>query len=207
MSDYFHVYNRGVDKRKIFANKKDFERFKLGISQFNTSEVLGSLNRERKLSKKTRLVNFVAYAINPNHFHFILEPIAENGVRRFMHKFTMGYSKYFNTKYRRSGALFQGKYKSIHIDSNEYLLYLSAYINLNHLVHSEKREGFSMAETSWGEYMGLVKKPLCDSSVVLLQFKNSKKYKEFAEDCLKSIKDRKLLLGELEKFNVEQILS
>lgn len=72
-----------------------------------------------------------------NHlsFHFILEQISEKGIEKLMQRVGMGYAKYFNNKYKRSDSLFQGTFKAIHIDTNEYLLHLSAYINLNHKVH------------------------------------------------------------------------
>ncbi len=85
--------------------------------------------------KNGKLVDFIAYCINPNHYHFILRQLVDGGLSRFMQKFGGGYTQYYNKKNQRSGVLFQGTFKSIHINSNEYLLYLSAYVNLNNKVH------------------------------------------------------------------------
>ena len=79
------------------------------------------------------LVEIVAYCLNPNHYHLIVKQISEKGIERFMQKIGTGYTNYFNKRYERSGALFQGKFKSIHIDSNEYLLHLSVYVFENRL--------------------------------------------------------------------------
>ncbi len=78
----------------------------------------------------------IAYCLNPNYFHFILEEILEKGIEKFMQKLGGGYPRYFNEKHHRTGALFQGKFKSVHIDSDEYLLHVSAYVNnLNICIH------------------------------------------------------------------------
>ncbi|KKQ83451.1 MAG: Transposase [Parcubacteria group bacterium GW2011_GWB1_38_8] len=111
-----------------------------------------------------------------------------------MHKLCMGYSKYFNAKYHRSGALFQGKFKAIHIDTDEYLLYLSAYVNLNDKAH--KHHGNS--RSSWKEYMDINVNGLCKKDIVLDHFKSRIEYAKFAKDALKSIVERKLLLKDLE---------
>lgn len=78
------------------------------------------------------MVKFIAYCINPNHYHFILQQVSEKGIEKFMQRLGMGYAKYFNNRRKRSGTLFQGKFKARHIDSNEYLLHVSSYVNLNY---------------------------------------------------------------------------
>ncbi len=151
-------------------------------------------------SGSKKLVNFIAYAVNPNHFHFILEQVAEKGIERFMHKLSMGYSKYINAKYKRSGALFQGSFKAIHIDSNEYLLWLSAYVNLNHRAHKYSHE--VSIKSSWQEY--IEENPhikLCmGNNIILDQFKNKKDYERFALEALKSIIKKKEQVRELENY-------
>lgn len=77
----------------------------------------------------------MCYCFNPNHYHFILTPLVDNGIEKFMHKLGSGFTRYFNGKYDRTGVLFQGPFKAIHIDSDEYLMYLSGYINLNNKIH------------------------------------------------------------------------
>lgn len=205
--EFYHIYNRGVDKRNVFTSQEDLDRFFKGIEQFNTPKVLGSLARGHRVSTGPRLVNIVAYCVNPNHFHFIIEQVAERGIERFMHKIGMGYAKYFNTKYKRSGALFQGKFKAKHIDNDEYLLHLSAYINLNHMAHGRGHSVSTLAKTSWAEYTGMVAPGagICKTEIILGQFKNKGAYKKFAESSLKSIVERKILLEELEDTGIELV--
>ncbi len=204
--ELYHVYNRAVDKKQIFLNEKDFDRFFKGIEQFNTPKILGSLGRGHRVSTSPRLVKIIAYCVNPNHFHFILEQIADKGIERFMHKLGMGYSKYFNTKYKRSGALFEGKFKAKLIDSDTYLLHLSAYINLNHLAHARGHRVSTLSRTSWGEYVQPnYPNAICDKKVVLDQFVSAKAYQKFAKESLKSIVEKKILLDELTESGIELV--
>ncbi|PIP55889.1 MAG: hypothetical protein CO183_02235 [Candidatus Zambryskibacteria bacterium CG_4_9_14_3_um_filter_42_9] len=192
--EFYHVYNRGVDRRIIFPHKRDFDRFLESMKIFNTKENIGNLTRHDNKKVKERLVDFIAYCINQNHFHFIITPLIKNGIEKFMHKLCMGHSKYFNAKYQRSGTLFQGKFKAIHIDTDEYLLHLSAYVNLNDKVHRHQGE----SRSSWKEYVEGGVSSLCRKDIILDRFKNRREYEVFAKEALKSIVERKLLLKDLE---------
>lgn len=192
--EFYHVYNRGVDRKIIFPHKRDFDRFLESMKIFNGKESVGNLTRYNNKEEKEELVNFIAYCINQNHFHFIITPLMENGIEKFMHKLCMGYSKYFNAKYRRSGALFQGKFKAIHIDTDEYLLHLSAYVNLNDKAHRHMGD----SRSSWKEYLENDMNGLCKKDIVLDHFKSRGEYAKFAKEALKNIVDRKLLLKNLE---------
>lgn len=197
--EFYHIYNRGVDKRNIFEDYEDMERFFESMREFNTVEPIGSLfevsfnNSDYKKEKKS-LVNFIAFCLNKNHYHFILEQVIDNGISEFMKRLG-GYTWYFNNKYERSGSLFQGPFKAVHINSNEYLLHLSAYINLNNKVHGL---GGETPKSSWEEYIGS-QKGLCKKEIVLGQFKDALEYKKFAEDSLDYIREKK----EMEKFLLE----
>ncbi len=206
----YHIFNRGTDKRIIFSEQNDLDRFFQSMEEFNTVEPIGSIyeNSFRKKSfgnpiskclQREKLVNFTCYCLNPNHYHFILEQLVDKGVEKFMQKLGIGYTKYFNQKYERSGVLFQGAFKTVHIDSNEYLLHLSAYINLNNRVHKFDQFGNSISKSSWDEYIEKSKNGFCEKSIILSQFNNTSEYKIFAEDSLKGIKERK----DMEKLLLE----
>jgi REP element-mobilizing transposase RayT len=211
--EIYHIYNRGVDKRVIFPTIKDMDRFFDGMSIFNNVNTIGSLDRttaacrhsvSTEVAEQDKLVKFIAYCLNPNHFHLILEQVAEKGIEKFMHKWEMSHSKYINAKYKRSGALFQGSFKTIHIDSNEYLLHASAYVNLNDRVHKYKHGMFT--KSSWDEYLSDKSVVgLCEKNIILEQFKNIGKYKQFAESTLQDIVQRKSLIQELENEGVELV--
>lgn len=202
-NEFYHIYNRGTDKRDIFIDNEDHARFLLGMKEFNVLNPIGSIYENsftkqlsgHKISKQRPLVKFIAFCCNPNHYHFILQQIAEKGIEKFMHRLGTGYTKYFNNKYKRNGVLFQGKFKAVHIDSNEYLLHLSAYANLNHLVH---QLGSSASKSSWNEYTKQKNNPVCDARIILNQFNDTNEYKKFAYNSLKDILERKRLYKELE---------
>src|SRR5260221_2766247 len=107
------------------------------------------------LEKKSAInVKILAYIVMPNHFHFLLQQISENGISIFVSKFTNSYTRYFNTKYDRVGPIFQGVFKAVHIETEEQLLHLSRYIHINAVVSEiiTKQELFSFPWSSLPEY-------------------------------------------------------
>lgn len=134
----YHIYNRGTDKRKIFLEHRDYARFlsllylSNGTSSVHISNHQGSTLMELlSLEKGEPLVDIAAYCLMPNHFHLLLKQKVDGGISKFMQKLTTGYTMYFNTKYQRSGTLFQGKFKSKQTGEDRYLKYLLSYIHLN----------------------------------------------------------------------------
>jgi len=135
--EFYHVYNRGTEKRIIFLDNQDYDRFLLLLYICN-GEIAVNLRRQgrtfaklAKVDKGKPLVGICVYCLMPNHFHFVLYELNEGGVALFMQKLITAYTMYFNKKYSRSGVLFQGKYKAVHINSDSYFQYLIAYIHLN----------------------------------------------------------------------------
>lgn len=197
--EFYHVFNRGNNKRPIFLTSFNLDRFLQSMQEFNIEEPIGSiyansfkeaLRSSTPKSEKKKLVDFVCYCLNTNHFHVLIKQLADNGIIKFMHRIGTGYTNYFNEKNKSSGALFQGRYKAIHVDTNEYLLHLSVYINLNYKVHQLRSSTPKLCKSSWGEYMG-AEEGFCNKRIVLSQFKNIQDYKSFVEETLKTIKDKK----------------
>jgi putative transposase len=204
--EYYHVYNRGVDKRKIFLDKKDHERFILYLDFMNDEKdglfiLWRNYSRNHDgtrpaeflrshLSQRKPLVEIVAYCLNPNHYHLILKQVEKNGITEFMRKIGTGYTMYFNKKNKRSGVLFQGKFKSVYINSDDYLLYLSAYVNCNSEVH-----GIDQAEkyqwSSFKDYQSPSKSLASGKAIVLNQFKSSAEYARFAKCRAEAMKEKR----------------
>jgi putative transposase len=198
--EIYHIFNRGVDKRKIFSDQKDLNRFFQSMLVFNHTEPIGSLFEQsfQKDKIKKPLVKFVAYNLLPNHFHFILEQVSEGGISEFMKRLLGGYTWYFNNRHKRSGSLFQGTFKSKHIDSNEYLLHVSVYVNLNDKILLGDKTA-KLIKSSWEEYLGKNKENFCKKDLVLDQFKNIEEYKKFTLSSLEDIRFNKEKYSELEK--------
>lgn len=208
--EYYHIYNRGIEGRIIFNEQKDLDRFIESIEEFNSSESEGgiyknSFEKHQKKKAGDKLINIICYAFNPNHYHFLITPLVENGVETFMQKLGTGYTMFFNAKYKRRGSLFQGTYKSVHINSNEYLLHLSVYINLNDKVHQLRGLTSQLVKTSWKSFASGKNDPLLgDANIISGQFKNHQEYKKFAEEILPEIIEHKKLSKELEEVMIDE---
>ncbi len=146
-NSYYHIYNRGVEKRNIFLDNQDYSVF---LSYLKTyllpkdeaslkkaiSSKESSIQEKDKAHKILRLKNYfnnielLCYALLPNHFHLLIKQ-NENAINHFMNSLGTRYGMYFNKKYKRKGVLFQGVYKAVLVESEEHLLHLSRYIHLN----------------------------------------------------------------------------
>lgn len=150
--ELYHVYNRGVDKRDIFMEEQDYLRCIHDLWEFNDrnpaahpyykpqySEVgLPKVSRAiiRKLPQRPPrqlLVKLHAFCLMRNHFHLFVEPLSDTAMTEFMRKLGTGYTNYFNLKYKRSGALFQGIFKAVQVDHDSYFMHLFYYIHCNPL--------------------------------------------------------------------------
>ncbi|HSX18812.1 MAG TPA: transposase [Candidatus Saccharimonadales bacterium] len=155
---YYHVYNRGVEKRRIFEETRDYQRFvnyfKLYLSPIE------SLRREDPLLRSSIVnanlsdqVDLLAYCLMPNHFHILLKQRTKDGMTKLMRQISTGYSMYFNKKYERVGALFQGIFKACLVENEDYLLHLSRYIHQN-----PKDRGVSLSDFQWSSYSAYMRK-------------------------------------------------
>lgn len=141
--EFYHVYNRGVEKREIFSDNNDRERFLRLLYIANSTESFVFRDIEDKklheIDRKKPLIAIGAYCLMPNHFHALVKEIEPGGTSKFMAKTATGYSMYYNKKNNRVGALFQGTFQAQHITRDEHLRYLYAYIHLNPIKASDPR--------------------------------------------------------------------
>jgi len=137
--EYYHLYNRGVDKRTTFTSASDYERFVTLLYACNSKRAFDSDEQgkniiqllERMFDRGEPLVAICAYVLMPNHFHILAKEINEGGISRFMQKIGVAYTGYFNKKHKRSGVLFQGAFKAKHASRDPYCSYIASYIHLN----------------------------------------------------------------------------
>jgi len=137
--EYYHLYSRGVEKRKIFLNTKDYERFMALLYIMNQPGPFHLTNflKNHKIeeifneSKEKTLVSILSYTLMPNHFHILAYENEEGGISKFMGRLLTAYSMYFNTKYERSGPLFTHPFRSQHISNEAQYLWIFSYIHLN----------------------------------------------------------------------------
>jgi len=195
IGEYYHIYNHGVETRNIFDEPDDTDRFLQSMQFFNTIKPIGSLyefsfEKKGAPSKSQWLVELIAYCLNPNHFHIIFKELRHGGISELMKRIGIGYTLYFNTKNKRKGALFRGRFKSKHISDNDYLLHTSAYVNLNNRVHQLGDPISKLVQSSWDEYV-TGQKGRCGKSVILGQFTKPKDYEKFAFESLELSLERK----------------
>lgn len=141
VGEHYHIYSRGVEKRKIFLNTKDYNRFMALLYimnqdiSFRMDNFLqmhkNSLQEIFKEEREKTLVSILSYCLMPNHFHLILHENTEGGISKFMGKLLTAYSMYFNTKYERSGPLFTHPFRSEHINNESQYMYIFSYVHLN----------------------------------------------------------------------------
>jgi len=176
VGEKYHVFNRGVDKRIVFTDKSDYVRFYMSLDLFNSVEPVINFEQAKANHRVPqmidRLVSIEAYALMSNHFHLIILPLVEGGISEFMRRVCAGYTAYFNDKYERSGALFQGRFKRVLIETSEQYQYLFAYVNENHIVHNHSmvRE---ICHTSSLHYQGLAKSKLLPAATELYPMKEN----------------------------------
>ncbi|MFQ5541004.1 MAG: transposase [Candidatus Paceibacteria bacterium] len=142
--EWYHCYNRGTDKRVIFKSAPDYKRFLMLLYAANSTKriILSNFGKGTSVGpslekivdgahRGERLVDIGAYALMPNHFHLLLKESVEGGITTFMRKVCTGYAMSFNLKYKRTGTLFESRFKAKHISDDRYMRRIVNYIHAN----------------------------------------------------------------------------
>lgn len=175
--EYYHIYNRGVEKRAIFLDEDDYWKFFDGLRDFNnetcyeqrlnalglsafskerSSLELGSLDFKelgRFLQEQKKIVHTISYNLISNHFHSIMMQLQDGGISNIMHKLGTSYTNNFNKKNKRSGYVFQGPFQAVHIESEGQLLWLFGYVNGNVEIHGVGKA----KDYAWSSYQAICK--------------------------------------------------
>ncbi len=129
--EYYHLYNRGTEKRIIFLDEQDYRHFLFLMHVCNTEKSIILRSVGENFDRGESVIDIGTFCLMPNHFHIVAREKIENGISLYMRKLLTGYSMYFNKKYKRTGKLYEGVFKSIHVDKDTYLKYLYSYTHLN----------------------------------------------------------------------------
>lgn len=183
---FYHIFNRGVEKRTIFTDDRDKNRFLKTLSYY---QYLGPKPRLsifnpliHKELKTDKIIEIVAFCLMPNHFHLLLKQNHDKGISEFLSKLSNSYSKYFNTKHKRVGPLFQGEFKAVLVESDEQLLHLSRYVHLNPFVSGLVTNLRDYPWSSYLEYLHADPKRPGGVGSVLEFFKSPDEYERFVLD-------------------------
>src|SRR3990167_2843159 len=190
-SGYYHIYNRGVEKRSIFMDNWDYARFMETLDFYRRSpqpQKLSDFRRKvislKEVKNQKELVKILAYCLMPNHFHLLAQQLINGGITAFTSNLANSYTRYFNTKHERIGALFQGAFKAKLIENDAYLLQVSKYIHRNPYSLSQWKNKM-YPYSSYHYYLSLEEHPFCDPSFILSYFSQtnpSLTYKAFVEE-------------------------
>ena len=194
---FYHVFNRGVEKRMTFIDKRDYSRFIDSLNYYRPRDQhvrfsfrgrITILNQDIRLGPL--LAEVVSYCLMPNHFHLLLKQVVDNGITTFLSKLSNSYTKYFNTRHRRVGPLFQGSFKAVRIESDEQFVHVCRYIHLNPLIDYLTKDIRDYTYSSYLEYLG-IKEGFCHKNYVMDGFPSPEAYEKFVldqEDYGRSIK-------------------
>jgi len=180
---YYHLIAKG-NNQDIFVHKWDFDSFLRNLSKYS----------------KKFLVKILAFVLMPNHVHLLVKQTSVASLSKFMQVLTTSYANYFNLRYKRSGHLFQGRFKHVPVDTDEYLLHLSRYIHLNPTNSALVKRPENYVWSSFRCYLGLDKLDFIDKKTILDYFGKKgpvKDYQEFVDsriDYQREINLQKLLL-------------
>lgn len=207
---YYHIYNRGVEKRLIFIDEQDYAVFLSYLKTYlipkgedNLLERLSDPNisyiEKANILKLLRLNNFyteiilLAYCLMPNHFHFFIKQKSSVSMDKFMQSLGTRYTMYFNRKYKRVGSLYQDTYKAVSIETDKQFIYLSKYIHKQAILHQSPKGTDPKGRTlqadeqpsSYPEYLGKRKTEWVHPEEILSYFSKTNpklSYKSFVEE-------------------------
>lgn len=184
--EVYHIFNRGNNKQNIFLQPRDYKRFIQTFYYYQFSKITPRFSNfsKNKLTSFNpnnydKYVEIFCYCLMPNHFHFMLRQIKDNGISSFMSQISNSYTKYFNTKYNFLGSLLQGTFKSVRVETDEQFLHLSRYIHLNPIVSGLTKNLNLYLWSSYHEYINKHDKSICNTQEVLNFFPSPNDYQNF----------------------------
>lgn len=193
----YHVFNRSVERRPVFTNKREYQhmldilryyRFTklpmkysklLSLSESARNEIYNSLEKIGDFE-----IELYAFALMPNHIHLLVKQLTPKGISIFLSNISNSYAKYFNIRHKRTGSLWQRPFKAVRIESDEQFLHVSRYIHLNpvssHVIKQEVLDTYPW--TSLPEYLSTVRNGICHTEALQGRFKTVDAHRSFIHD-------------------------
>lgn len=190
----YHVYNCGANKQPIFFVNGNYIRAiktieyylvhkpSLSFSRFLQLSLEGKVKMQEAIVSMQRAVEFISYSLMPNHYHFLLKQVVDDGIKDFVRNFQISYTRYANIKHDRTGPLLQGQFKALLIEDSNQLNHVVRYIHLNSYTSYIVKNLKELKDYPWSslpEYLGIVNKGFCSKKIILSQYKDVDKYWEF----------------------------
>lgn len=192
--EIYHITNRGVLRKPIFTDNRDYSRFveTLDFYRYSYPPLRFSFYQKLEKSRKNEflqnlkdnhkpIVDILVYCLMPNHFHILLRQLVDKGITSFMKNTQTSYALYFNTKHKQEGHLFKSAFNAIRIENDNILLHIARYIHLNpvsaYLIELGELENYQWS--SFPDYLNPQKKGFVNTSQISSHFSSVDKYKEF----------------------------
>ena len=195
--EIYHVFNRGINHQPTFLDKLEFKRARLILDYYRFNNLPSKLSKFLTLhtdirkdimdnlrKENDKLVEILAYCLMPNHFHMLIKQLKDKGISKFLANIQNSYTRYFNTKRERDGALFLDQFKAVLVKTDAQLTHVSRYIHLNPYTSYVVKDFEALLTYPWSslpEYLANSPK-ICDLSIVFSLFKNPQAYKSFLQD-------------------------
>ncbi|MBU1085124.1 MAG: transposase [Candidatus Beckwithbacteria bacterium] len=209
-NSFYHIYNRGFNQQTIFKNQQDYGVFlnylktallpPIEETQARTVQVNNQPYQTSKPETKnfSKTIELHTYCLMPNHYHFLIKQIPDQNIDQFMKSLSIRYTMYFNKNHRRSGSLFESRYKAILITDPEQILYTSKYIHLNPLpkrkIPTNLSSYLASQPSSYSDYLKLTNTAWLHTKEILKMFKNAPSTKFYNrskyQDFIENLKDR-----------------
>lgn len=196
--EIYHIFNRSIAKEPIFHKSADYQRFLeiIDFYRFNNPSLRFSFYNRLAITQRNdflaslyhsndKLLKIFSFSLMPNHFHFLAKQIQEDGIKKFVSQIENSYAKYFNTKYQRTGGLFQTMFKAVRIETDEQLMHVIRYIHLNPLTSfllktAEENEKYPWS--SYTDYLDQRNLRFVDKELFKAYFQSTEKLRSFTND-------------------------
>lgn len=194
----YHIFNRSIARQPIFLSNSYYQRAMevmefysyinplLRFSHYNRLPLKSKLDFMNELkTKHQKQIEMFAFCLMPNHAHFLIREIIENGIKNFMSNFQNSYAKYFNLKTERDGSLFQTTFKGIRIETDEQFLHIARYIHINPLTAYMLADIYQLEYYSWSSYpiyLNKLKLDILNRNTLLDFFPSTEKFIDFTKD-------------------------
>lgn len=183
---HYHIYNRGVEKRRIFIGDTDYKTFLSLLGYYLTPADKPLIRRSDPRKTLPNEINLLSYSLMPNHFHLLIKQRTKRAITQFVRCLCTNYAMYFNKKHKRVGTLFQGRYKAVIINDEASLLHISRYIHVNPLelpsIGSDPRSLSKYRYSSYADYLGKRRTGWVKTGEILNFFKSARRFIALPED-------------------------
>lgn len=196
--EIYHVFNRSIARQPIFLTNSAYQRMLDVVSFYQYQKPILRYSHYNRLPQSQKndfldnlkqngrkQIEILAFCLMPNHVHFLIKEVIEQGISNFMRNSQNSYAKYLNTKTKRSGALFESMFKAVRIETDEQLIHVARYIHLNPItafILKNIAELMNYPWCSFSIYLGKDNLELVNKKVILGYFSTVKDLISFTKD-------------------------